>query len=108
VRRQQDDRAAGRGHHPQRGPGRHRGHLFEEPSEFNFFSLSGTDKRVIGTLAYTLDDFIGVSALLANGALKAEPLITGRIGLEDIVEKGFLELINNKDENIKILVKLGE
>jgi (R,R)-butanediol dehydrogenase/meso-butanediol dehydrogenase/diacetyl reductase len=55
-----------------------------------------------------LDDFIGVSALLANGALKAEPLITGRIGLEDIVEKGFLELINNKDENIKILVKLGE
>ncbi|OIQ51924.1 Sorbitol dehydrogenase [Pseudodesulfovibrio hydrargyri] len=82
--------------------------IFEEASEFNFFSLSGTDKRAIGTLAYTLDDFIGVSALLASGALKAEPLITGRIGLEDIVEKGFLELINNKDENIKILVRLGD
>ncbi|EGB14077.1 Alcohol dehydrogenase zinc-binding domain protein [Pseudodesulfovibrio mercurii] len=82
--------------------------IFEEPSEFNFFSLSGTDKRIIGTLAYTLDDFMGVSALLAGGRLTAESLITGRIGLEDIVEKGFLELINNKDENIKILVKLGE
>jgi len=79
--------------------------IFEEPSSFNFFSLSGTDKRVIGTLAYTLKDFQGVSALLANGQLKAEPMITGKIELEDIVEKGFLELINNKDENIKIIVR---
>ena len=78
--------------------------IFEEPSVFNFFSLSGTDKQVIGTLAYTIEDFKGVSALLASGQIKAEPLITGRIQLEDIMEKGFLELINNKDENIKILV----
>jgi (R,R)-butanediol dehydrogenase/meso-butanediol dehydrogenase/diacetyl reductase len=78
--------------------------IFEEPSEFNFFNLSGTDKRVYGSLAYTLDDFKGVAALLASGQIKAEPLITGKIQLEDIIEKGFLELINNKDENIKILV----
>jgi (R,R)-butanediol dehydrogenase/meso-butanediol dehydrogenase/diacetyl reductase len=78
--------------------------IFEEPSSFNFFSLSGTDKTVVGTLAYTIRDFQGVAALLASGRIKAEPLITGRIGLEDIVEKGFMELINNKDANIKILV----
>lgn len=82
--------------------------IFEEPSSFNFFSLSGTDKRVIGTLAYTLADFQGVSTLLANGQLKAEPMITGRIELEDIVKNGFLELINNKDDNIKIIVSPGE
>jgi (R,R)-butanediol dehydrogenase/meso-butanediol dehydrogenase/diacetyl reductase len=79
--------------------------IFEEPSSFNFFSLSGTDKTVIGTLAYTIRDFKGVATHLASGKIKAEPLITGRIGLEDIVDKGFLELINNKDENIKILVQ---
>jgi (R,R)-butanediol dehydrogenase/meso-butanediol dehydrogenase/diacetyl reductase len=79
--------------------------IFEEPSAFNFFSLSGTDKVVKGTLAYTLFDFKAVASLLANGQLKADPLITGRVDLEDIVEKGFLELINNKDENIKILVR---
>ena len=78
--------------------------IFEEPSAFNFFSLSGTDKRVYGSLAYTLEDFKGLAALLAGGQIKADPLITGRIQLEDIVEKGFLELINNKDENIKIIV----
>ena len=33
-----------------------------------------------------------------------EKMVTGRIGVEDIVEKGFKELINNKDKHIKILV----
>ena len=78
--------------------------IFEEPSSFNFFSLSGTDKMVIGTLAYTIDDFKGVANLLASGQLKAKPLITGRIKLQDIVEKGFDELVNNKATNIKIIV----
>ncbi|MGD9949494.1 MAG: 2,3-butanediol dehydrogenase, partial [Desulfobulbus sp.] len=78
--------------------------IFEEPSSFNFFSLSGTDKIVIGTLAYTIDDFQGVANLLASGQLKATPLITGRIQLQDIVEKGFDELVNNKATNIKIIV----
>jgi hypothetical protein len=33
-----------------------------------------------------------------------EKLITGRINMDDIVEKGFDELINHKDKHIKILV----
>jgi (R,R)-butanediol dehydrogenase/meso-butanediol dehydrogenase/diacetyl reductase len=78
--------------------------IFEEPSSFNFFSLSGTDKKVIGSLVYTVEDFKRVSLLLASGQLKSESLITGKIQLEDIVEKGFKELINNKDNNIKIIV----
>ena len=79
--------------------------ISEEPSSFNFFSLSGTDKKVMGTLAYTIEDFKGLAALMAKGVIKAENLITGKIELKDIMEKGFLELINNKDENIKILVR---
>jgi len=78
--------------------------IFEGPSEFNFFSLSATDKVVIGTLAYTVDDFQGVANLLATGQLKTAPLITGRIKLDDLIEKGFEELVNNKDANIKIIV----
>jgi (R,R)-butanediol dehydrogenase / meso-butanediol dehydrogenase / diacetyl reductase len=78
--------------------------IFEEPSAFNFFSLSATDKKVIGTLAYTMDDFKGVCSLLANGAISAEPMITGKIALDDIIDKGFEELVNNKDAHIKILV----
>jgi (R,R)-butanediol dehydrogenase/meso-butanediol dehydrogenase/diacetyl reductase len=78
--------------------------IFEGPSSFNFFSLSGTDKSVTGTLAYTIDDFARVAKLLASGALKAKPLITGRIKIDDIVAKGFEELVNHKETNIKILV----
>lgn len=33
-----------------------------------------------------------------------EKMVTGRISVEDIVEKGFEELVNNKDQHIKILV----
>lgn len=78
--------------------------IFEEPSSFNFFSLSATDKVVIGTLAYTIDDFAGVAKLLASGQIKAEPMITGKITLDEIVDKGFEELVNNKDAHIKIIV----
>ncbi len=78
--------------------------IFEEPSSFNFFSLSGTDKVVIGTLAYNIDDFQGVANLLATGQLQASPLITGKISLDDIVDKGFEELVHNKAKNIKIIV----
>lgn len=34
----------------------------------------------------------------------AETMITSRISLEDVVSKGFDELVNNKDDHIKILV----
>ena len=78
--------------------------IFEGPSAFNFFTLSGTDKTVIGSLAYTLKDFEGLGKLIAKGVIDPSPLITGKIALGDIVENGFLELINNKDNNIKIIV----
>lgn len=31
-------------------------------------------------------------------------MVTARIGLEDVVKGGFEELINNKDNHVKILV----
>jgi hypothetical protein len=41
---------------------------------------------------------------LAGKLAGYEKLVTGRIKLDDIVEKGFKQLINNKDQHIKILV----
>ena len=42
--------------------------------------------------------------LLQDKKVDATQLITGRIGLDDLVSKGFRELIDNKEENVKILV----
>jgi (R,R)-butanediol dehydrogenase/meso-butanediol dehydrogenase/diacetyl reductase len=31
-------------------------------------------------------------------------MVTSRVALEDVVEKGFEELVNNRDNQIKILI----
>jgi (R,R)-butanediol dehydrogenase/meso-butanediol dehydrogenase/diacetyl reductase len=62
---------------------------------------------VIGSLAYC-GDHADTIALLRDGKVAAEQFITGRIGLEDLVTGGFRELIDNKEENVKILVSPKE
>lgn len=78
--------------------------IFEKASSLNFNALSFTEKEVKGSLAY-YGEFGAAIQLVADGRINVEPLITGKIGIEDIVEKGFEELVNRKEENIKILVK---
>nr|MBF6615124.1 zinc-binding dehydrogenase [Candidimonas sp.] len=80
--------------------------IFEEPSEFNFFEIVATEKQVIGSLAYA-GEFADVIALIDDGRIDVTPLITGRIGLDNILEQGFEELANHKDRNVKIIVSPG-
>ncbi len=80
--------------------------IFEEPSEFNFFEIVATEKQVIGSLAYA-GEFADVIALIDDGRINVTPLITGRIGLDNILEQGFEELANHKDRNVKIIVSPG-
>lgn len=81
--------------------------IFEEPSNFNFFELVSTEKRVIGSLAYN-GEFADVIAFIADGRIDVTPFITGRIQLEDIVDKGFEQLVHHKENNVKIIVSPGE
>jgi len=60
--------------------------------------------NVLGSLAYA-DDHPATIEMVASGKVDPFQFITGRIELDDIVAKGFDELINNKEENVKILVK---
>lgn len=80
--------------------------IFEEPTQFNFFDIVSTEKQVIGSLAYN-GEFADVIAFIADGRLDVEPLITGKIQLANILENGFEELVNNKEENVKIIVTPG-
>jgi (R,R)-butanediol dehydrogenase/meso-butanediol dehydrogenase/diacetyl reductase len=66
-----------------------------------------SEVSVIGSLAYC-GDHTGTIALLREGKVDAEQFITGRIGLDDLVTRGFRELIDNKEENVKILVSPKE
>ncbi|MDI9467767.1 MAG: 2,3-butanediol dehydrogenase [Bacillota bacterium] len=77
--------------------------VFESDTPIQFNNVTFPEKEIKGSLAYN-GDFARVIGMLNDGRLNAEMMITGRIGLDDIIEKGFQELINNKDENIKIIV----
>ena len=77
--------------------------IFEKPGEINYNDLVFQEKEVVGSLAY-YGEFDTAIALLADGRLQAEPLITGKIKLDNIIEGGFEELLRNRESNIKILV----
>jgi (R,R)-butanediol dehydrogenase/meso-butanediol dehydrogenase/diacetyl reductase len=77
--------------------------IFEKPGEINYNDLVFQEKEVVGSLAYC-GEFDYAIALLADGRIKAEPLITGKIKLDDIIDQGFEELLKNRESNIKILV----
>lgn len=58
---------------------------------------------VVGSLAYC-NDHPATIDLIRQGKVDPYQFITGRIDLGDIVDRGFRELIDNKEENVKILV----
>ncbi|MDR5866154.1 2,3-butanediol dehydrogenase [Halomonas koreensis] len=78
--------------------------IFEEPSAYNFFELVASEKELVGSLAYS-GEFADVIRLIDQGALDVAPLITGRITLPEIIDKGFEELVHRKDQNVKIIVQ---
>ncbi|EJN60228.1 2,3-butanediol dehydrogenase [Halogranum rubrum] len=68
------------------------------------------ERTITGTLAYlggprSDEEYGMVIDMLADGTLDPEPLITDRIGLDDIVDDGFESLLDSESDQVKILVK---
>jgi (R,R)-butanediol dehydrogenase/meso-butanediol dehydrogenase/diacetyl reductase len=84
--------------------------LFEEAIEFDPNPIVHGERSLNGVFGYQSGplgdrDYRTVIRLLANGQLDPEPLVTGRIGLEDIVEGGFEQLTDRESGHVKILVE---
>lgn len=61
--------------------------------------------NIVGSRAYDDEDFRETVEAFVKGQFEGcEKMITSRIHLDDITEKGFKNLIDRKDEHIKILV----
>ncbi|MBM7815669.1 (R,R)-butanediol dehydrogenase/meso-butanediol dehydrogenase/diacetyl reductase [Brevibacterium paucivorans] len=56
-----------------------------------------------GTIGYS-NDHPATIKLVQEGKLDLSKFITGRLALDELVEKGFDELINNNEKHVKILV----
>ncbi|WP_077210382.1 2,3-butanediol dehydrogenase [Bacillus dakarensis] len=80
--------------------------IFSGNISWNPMDLTNGGVKVMATLAYEPSTFQQTIDLIANGQLEAKKVITDHIELEDIIEKGFEALINDKSQ-AKILVKLS-
>jgi (R,R)-butanediol dehydrogenase/meso-butanediol dehydrogenase/diacetyl reductase len=77
--------------------------VFERPAPLDYIDLVYGEKTVTGSMGGygVFDEAI---QMMADGTFDGGPLITGKVGLDDIVSGGFGVLINHKEENVKILV----
>jgi (R,R)-butanediol dehydrogenase / meso-butanediol dehydrogenase / diacetyl reductase len=78
--------------------------IWEGPIEINPNDIVLNELHIVGTIACTPEDFADTIAMLRDGSISTEGIVTERIGLSDIVEGGFHELRDHKDRHVKILV----
>jgi (R,R)-butanediol dehydrogenase/meso-butanediol dehydrogenase/diacetyl reductase len=80
--------------------------IHEKPLQINLNDIACSEKRLLGGMCYTHEDFVGVLQALDAGEIPAvEEMITSIVPLSNAVEGGFLELIHNKAEHVKILIQ---
>lgn len=77
--------------------------VHEHPNPVDFTDIVFGEKTLLGSMGGygVFDEAI---AQVAAGNLRTEPLITGRIAVDDIVRRGFEALLQEKDRHAKILV----
>jgi len=65
------------------------------------------EKTFVSTIIYETGDFEAVIEEIASGRLRPEPMITRKIKMEDVTEKGFEALIHDKGNQVKILIDIS-
>ncbi|QLL34143.1 hypothetical protein HG536_0F04700 [Torulaspora globosa] len=78
-----------------------------KPIDYHPMDVTLKEKRLTGSIGYTVEDFREVVEAIHSGRIPLQDcrqLITGKQKLEDGWEKGFLELMNHKETNVKILL----
>lgn len=79
--------------------------IHERPLLLNLNLLAQQEKSIKAGICYTNEDFYAVLKVLAEGKIPAEDLITSVVPLSDVLNGGFMELINNKAKHVKILIQ---
>ncbi len=79
--------------------------IYTSTPEFDFNSIVANENTVIGTIAYGRSDVQASVDLIASGKLKTTPLITDRIGLDEVIDVGFPRMLAPTKDVFRILVK---
>ena len=81
--------------------------IFEKPATFDLNDLVFFERELIGILNNG-GEVPQAIQFLADGRVDPGPMISSRISLEEVVEKGFVECVTNKRSNIKVLVNCNK
>ncbi|KAL9038466.1 MAG: hypothetical protein Q9214_005269 [Letrouitia sp. 1 TL-2023] len=81
--------------------------VWEKAATLHPNSLVFRERKYMGVATYVEGDFQDVLDAIATGKLKPQAMITSKIKMDDIEEKGFKALIHNKDNHVKILVEVS-
>lgn len=80
--------------------------LFGKPVTYNAYEQVVRELTIKGTIAYR-NIFPEVIAMIDSGRMPVEKLVTSRITLDEIVDKGFEALVSSPSE-VKILIDLNK
>ncbi|KAL4807680.1 chaperonin 10-like protein [Aspergillus unguis] len=81
--------------------------LWEKKPVIDAFDVVSFEKHVNGAAICEDGDFEAVIAAIAEGKLEPRPMITSKIRMGEIEEKGFKALVNEKDKHVKILIDIS-
>ena len=81
--------------------------VFDQRGEVDFLSVMYNQKTMIGSPIY-VDEASTAVSLLADKTIDADKLITSIVPLTDAVEEGFEKLLTNKEDNIKVLLRIPQ
>ena len=82
--------------------------IHSKPLSINPNDLGFSEKKYMGGIGYTKDDFKAVLAALADGSLQADKMITSIVPLVDVIQGAFRNLLDKKENHVKILVQANE
>ncbi|OLL26526.1 (R,R)-butanediol dehydrogenase, partial [Neolecta irregularis DAH-3] len=74
--------------------------LWKEPALVDTNELAVKEKRFMGGMAFNNDDYPRVIEAIADSRLKPEKMITARVPLSQLMEKGIQQLIEHKACNV--------
>ncbi len=80
--------------------------IFEKPGMLDFSTLTFTEKTMVGSSIY-IHEGKTATELMAIKKIDPSPLISSIVPLKDAVKKGFEALLRNKEENIKVLLRVS-
>ncbi|OAQ64441.1 (R,R)-butanediol dehydrogenase/diacetyl reductase [Pochonia chlamydosporia 170] len=81
--------------------------VWEKRANLAMNGLVFRERSYMGVATYSLGDFEAVLDAISTGKIKPASMITKTIKLDQVVEEGFHALINDKENQVKILVDVG-